>query len=107
MDQLIDINALVIQTFNLCVVIWVLHRFLFRPYLAFLDKEQLERDKLQKDIAESNHVILNAQKEAEEIVALSKKDAKEMANNIVQNAHDEAAGLREQASRDAELVRQR
>ena len=107
MDKLIDFHALIIQSINLLVVLWVLRRFLFVPYLAFLDREKEKREKLQKDIADSAHIVDAAQKKANDIIASSRTEAKTLANEILQNARDEALLVTEEANKEAENARQR
>jgi F-type H+-transporting ATPase subunit b len=105
--ELLDLNALIIQTINLAVVVWVLHRFLFKPYLAHLDEEAAKREKLEKDISASVHIVDDAQIEAKKILDHANTDAKHSATTILENARKDAEKIALEAQRDAELARQK
>lgn len=105
MENLVNWQALIIQTINISIVIFVLWKFFFKPYLAFLDVEASQRTQLEKDIKNSAHIVENAQMEAKKILDDSRLDAKNMANDILDNARNEADAIMQQANTDAELAR--
>lgn len=107
MGTLINIDSLIIQTFNIAVVIFVLWKFFFKPYLAYLDIEKQKRKQLEKDIADSAHIRKNAQLEAQKLLDDSRIDARNMANDIVENARKEADSIVLQANSDAEMARKK
>ena len=76
MANLINTDTLIIQTINLAIVIFVLWKFFFKPYLAYLDAEALKRAKLEKDALASAHIIDSAKTEAEKIRDEARIDAK-------------------------------
>ena len=85
MADLIHVPTLVIQAINLGIIIFVLWKFFFKPYLAFLDVEAQKRVKLDD----------------------ARIDAKTMANEIVENARKEAETIRTEAATEAELARKK
>lgn len=105
--SLIDPSTLAIQTINLAIIVVVLWKFFFKPYLAYLDEENAKREKLQKDIADSAHIVDNANAEAQKILDASRIDARNMANEILENARKDADGIRADAARDAEEARKK
>lgn len=107
MGELIDIQSLIIQTINLAIIVFVLWKFFFKPYLAFLDEEAKKRAKLHEEIAASAHIIENANTEAAKILDDSRIDARSMANDIIENAKKEADDLRSVAALEAEEARKK
>ena len=105
--EIFDLNALIIQSINLIIIVWVLHRFLFKPYLAFLDEEDAKRTQLEKDHAASVHIIDDAKLEARKILEASNKDAKNAAATILENARKSAEEMALEAQREAEHARQK
>lgn len=102
---LIDPSSLAIQTVNIAIIVFVLWKFFFKPYLSFLDEEAQKREKLELDIASSKHIVEGAQAEASKILDEARIDARNMANDIMENARKDADSIRAEAAKDAELAR--
>lgn len=107
MADLIHVPTLVIQAINLGIIVFVLWKFFFKPYLAFLDVEAQKRIQLEEDISSSAHIVDTARTEAEKIRDDARIDAKTMANEIVENARKEAETIRTGAATEAELARKK
>lgn len=105
--QLIDPASLAIQTVNLAIIVFVLWKFFFKPYLAYLDEESAKRAQLEADVANSAHIVQNANAEAAKILDESRIDARNVANEIVENARKDADTLRADAAREAEDARKK
>lgn len=105
--DLINFQTLIFQTINLAIIIVVLWKFFFKPYLAHLDLEAQKRAKLEQDILASAHIVDSANAEAEKIRDEARIDAKNIANEITENARKEADVLRADAARDAEVARKK
>lgn len=105
--SLIDPASLAIQTVNLGIIVFVMWKFFFKPYLAYLDEENAKREKLEKDIANSAYIVENANAEASKILDASRIDARNMANEIIENARKDADTMRADAARDAEEARKK
>ncbi len=105
--QLIDPASLVIQTVNLAIIVFVLWKFFFKPYLTYLDEENTKRIKLEADIANSAHIIDNANAEAAKILDSSRVDARNLANEILENARKDADNMRADAALEAEEARKK
>ena len=84
MADLIHVPTLVIQAINLGIIVFVLWKFFFKPYLAFLDVEAQKRIKLEEDISSSAHIVDTARTEAEKIRDDARIDAKTMANEMLE-----------------------
>lgn len=78
----INISVLIIQIINLAIVIFLLRKFLFKPYLAYVVKQEEK----QKAIDEAANTI-----------AAIKNDAEKEANAILADAHENAHSVREKA----------
>ncbi|MDR2030031.1 MAG: ATP synthase F0 subunit B [Puniceicoccales bacterium] len=102
---------LLAQTFNFCVVAYVLHRFAFRPLLAMADErrrriakglqdaEELQR-RLQRTEAERDALLRDAAQRADAIV----EDARRAAVDI--STKERARSDRELADRNAKALEQ-
>lgn len=58
--ELVNLGSLLIQLINLSVVVFVLYRFIFKPYLAFIDEETAKREALEENVHASEHIISDA-----------------------------------------------
>ena len=105
--ELIDFQSLFIQSVNLAVIIFVLWKFLFSPYLRHLDIEAKKRAELESESAKSKHIIEDAHAQATNIIDQSKLDAKLVASEIVENARKEAAEITARAQADADVAHER
>lgn len=105
--ELVDVSALIFQTINISIIVFVLWKFFFKPYLAFLDMEAKKRAKLEKDAEASAHIIDIANVEANKIRDEARIDAKNMASEIIENARKESEDILADASKEAELARQK
>ncbi len=82
-----NLGSMLIQVINLGIVLFVLKKFLFTPYLALVEKTERE----QKEIA---HV--------HETVAKIRKDAEKEASTLISDAHKKAFDMREHAAKNAQ-----
>jgi F-type H+-transporting ATPase subunit b len=103
--ELIDFSSLFIQTVNIAIIIFVLWRFFFAPYLKFLDEEAKKRTHLEEQLKKSEHIVKDAHAQADNIVDQAKVDAKILASEIVDNARKEATELTAKAHADADAAR--
>ena len=102
--QFFTFETLIIQTVILLVIIWVLNKFVFKPYLAYLDELEEKQKKLEEDYLNIDKLILDANNKKEGILdeARSKwndiiSDAKYLAwrdrSSILEKAESEAENL--------------
>jgi len=98
---------MLIQVVNLAIVLFVLKKFLFDPYLKLVEKTE----KNQKEIAAVHETVANiraeAAKEANELVAEAHKKAFEMREHAAQNAQKHADDIVDQATEQARIIRER
>lgn len=101
-------SSFIIQSINIAVIIYVLRRFVFIPYLAHIDSEILKREELEAKTANATLVVEAANAEAKELLTIAKNDANEIRKNArelakretslaLSKTNDEAAGIKKQA----------
>lgn len=105
MDALFDLSSFIIQAVNFVIVALVLRKFIFVPYMKFLDEEALKRKDLEEKLSESDAILLDAKNEAEKMLDQSRVDARMVASEIVENSRKEAREIAERAQRDADVAR--
>jgi F0F1-type ATP synthase membrane subunit b/b' len=103
--ELIDFSSLFIQAVNVAIIIFVLWKFFFSPYLKFLDEEAKKRAGLEEQLKTSENVVKNAHAQADNIVDQAKVDAKIVATEIIENARKEAVEITTKAHTDADAAR--
>lgn len=104
--ELIDFPTLLIQSVNLAIIFFVLWRFVFRPYLAFLDTETADRQALAHKLAEQDALISQAKSEADALVESARTEARTLSTDIVENAKKEAQDLLTKAQAEAQVMRE-
>ena len=82
----IDVRLFLFQVVNFSILLFVLHRFLYKPFLQILETR---RKKIEESIAQAD-AVARAQKEAEEKMAREMKHAQEKAKFIIEKAIDDA-----------------
>lgn len=104
-------GSFVIQAINLAIIIWILRKFLFVPFLAYLEeteKKQQDIDDAAETIArireesekEANKVISDANAQAFQIRDRAKSVADDKAHKIVADAESQATLIKTQAQQD-------
>ncbi len=105
--------SMLIQVVNLAIVLFVLKKFLFKPYLALVEKTEKDQAeiasvhetvaKIRKDAeAEATSLVSDAHKKAFDMREHAAKNAQKNADDIVDQAEDQARIIRERA--EGEIV---
>ncbi len=68
--------SFIIQFINICIIIYLLNRFLFKPYLQYLDQEDKKRRDLEASYEELEVIKESAKNEAKTIIEEAKNEAK-------------------------------
>jgi len=103
--KLFTLETLMIQVFILVVIIWVLQKWIFKPYLAYLDTEGEKRKKLEDEYKNITLLKENAEKEKEAILEEARKDAEATRNAATSRAKKEAQSITDQAQWEAEALK--
>lgn len=114
--KFVTVETFIIQFIILLIVIWVLNKFLFKPYLAYLDEMELKQKKLEVDYKNIDKLIKNADSDKEEILKearlkwgeiMSEAENiwKKKRENIIFRAENDAKDLFESARSEIEKER--
>ncbi len=110
----VTVETFVIQFVILIVVLYVLNRFVFQPYLSYLDEWESKQKKVEDDYKNIDTLINEKNKEAEKLLsdARSKwnlliEEAEQRAKNkeasLLKIAQESADALLESAKKQAEF----
>lgn len=97
--KFITVETFVIQFIILLIVLWVLNKFLFKPYLAYLDKWEDNQKKLEDDYNNIDKLISEANKKKESIL----DDARNKADILIGDAESLAKSKKEDILAKADL----
>lgn len=111
--EFVTIETFVIQFIILLVVLWVLNKFIFKPYLAYLDEWEAKQEKVKQDYENADAIIAEKTRQGDEILekARSKGNtiieeseslAKSKKEKILQQAESEAKDIKVTAQKDIE-----
>jgi F-type H+-transporting ATPase subunit b len=110
----INIYEIVLQCINICVLIWLLKRFMTKPLSNFL-KERAESIKLniqesessrseaERILSEQKDLLKKAHLDAQEVRVKAEASAKSERETTLNSAKDETARLIENAKKEIEL----
>lgn len=114
--KFVTVETFVIQFIILLLVIWVLNKFIFKPYLAYLDEMEGKQKKLEEDYKNIDKLIKDANVEKEdilkearvkwdEIMSEAENIWKKKRENIIFRAENDAKDLFESARSEIEKER--
>ncbi len=114
--KFVDPSAFVVQFILIIIILWILNKFLFKPYLTYLDKREKRHKKLEKDYNHIDELIKNANDEKEQILLVAKERwneliaeaenlAKQKGNDIVADAKEEAKNVMKSSKEEIERER--
>lgn len=104
MSGFVSIDTFIIQFIILLLIIWVLRKFIFIPYLAYLDKWEDKQKKLEEDYKNIDALIAEANNEKESILKNARKKSDEMLNEAVIIAKNKRVSLLEKAEEEAKWI---
>ncbi len=103
--QFFTLETIVIQTIILLLILWVLNKFIFKPYLEYLDTESEKRKKLESDYNNIEKLNKQAQDEKESILQQARIQWDEIRQNALQIAKKEAWMIKEKAENEAKSMK--
>ncbi len=80
------------------VVLWVLNKFIFRPYLAYLDEWEEKQEKVKADYNNAEAILEEKKREGDEIL----EKARATGNTVIEQAESLANSKKEKIISDAE-----
>jgi len=110
----IDWKILVGQIINFLILLWILNKFVIKPFLALLDKRQKQiaegikkSEEADQSLQKAKLIIREAEaaaeKRAKEIIAAAEKRAKEKSQEILITAEQEKQKIIKNAQETAKL----
>ena len=101
MSGFVGMSALIIQFTILLLIIWVLKKFIFVPYLKYLDKWEDKQKKLEDDYKNIDALVAWAQEEKESILSDARKKSEEMVSEAEAIAKNKKIAIIEKAEKEA------
>lgn len=101
----VNLWSFIIQFINICVIIFVLNKFLFKPYLIYLKKEEQKREEFEQSHMQMEKLISDAKHEAELVLSNAIKEMDVIRKQWELVAHKEAENLIEKARNEASMIK--
>lgn len=95
----VTVQTFVIQFIILLVVLYVLNRFIFKPYLAYLDEWEAKQEKVKQDYENADAIIAEKTRQGDEIL----EKARSKGNTIIEESESLAKAKKEKILADAEV----
>ena len=99
--------SMIIQLVNLAIVLFVLKKFLFDPYLKMVEKTEHDQKEIAHVHATVEKIRKDAEKEANMLVSDAHKKAFEMREHAAKNAAKNADDIVAEATEQARIIRDR
>lgn len=80
--KFVSLDTFFVQFIILFVVLWVLNKFVFKPYLAYLDEWEEKQKKIEKDYKNIDNLVNGANEQKENIL----KEARQKSDEIISEA---------------------
>lgn len=97
--KFVTLETFAIQTVILLIVLWVLNKFVFVPYLAYLDQMEEKQKKVEDDYKNIERITKEAEQNAENIIS----EARVKWESIISEAESIAKKKRENILLKAEI----
>lgn len=98
---------MLIQVVNLAIVLFVLKKFLFTPYLAMVKKTEHDQAEIAAVHETVARIRKDAEKEATDLVSDAHKKAFDMREHAAKNAQKNADDIVSSAEEQARIIRER
>ncbi len=102
-----NLGSMLIQIVNLAVVLFVLKKALFDPYLKLVEKTEKDQKEIENMHATVEKIRKDAEKEATALISDAHKKAFEMREHAAKNAAKNADDIIAQATEQARIIRER
>lgn len=100
-NAFLHFDALVLQTIILFVVLWVLNKFLFQPYLKYLEDYEKKQSKIEQDYRNIDKLVADAESEKQSILEEARKTGDEIISEAESIASKKRASIMEKADKEA------
>lgn len=96
--KFVTVETFVIQFVILLLVIWILNKFVFKPYLAYLDEWEAKQKKVQDDYNNAEAILDEKSRQWDELL----EKARSKGNAVIEEAESLAKAKKEKILADAE-----
>lgn len=96
--QFVTVETFVIQFILLLLVLWILNKFIFQPYLAYLDEWEAKQKKVQEDYKNAEGILEEKRKEGESIL----EHARVKGNTLIEESETLAQSKKEKILEEAQ-----
>ena len=100
--QFVTVETFVMQFVILLVVLWVLNKFVFKPYLAYLDEWEEKQEKVKADYNNAESILAEKQAQGDEML----EKARAKGNAVIEEAEALANSKKEKIISEAEAQAQ-
>jgi len=104
MSGFVSLDTFIIQFIILLLIIWVLKKFIFVPYLKYLDKWEDKQKKIEEDYKNIDALIAKANKDKDSILDDARKKADWMIVEAETIAKTKRANILEKAENEAKAI---
>lgn len=96
--QFVTVETFIIQFIILLIVLWVLNKFVFRPYLAYLDEWEAKQAKVKADYDNADAIVAEKTRQGDEIL----EKARMKWNAVIEEAESLAKTKKDRIISEAE-----
>ena len=89
--EFVTVETFIIQFIILVTVLWVLNKFVFKPYLAYLDEWEAKQEKVKADYNNAEAILEEKRKQGDEIL----EKARATGNKVIEEAEAMASSKRD------------
>jgi len=100
-NAFIYFDALILQTVILFVILWVLNKFLFQPYLKYLEDYEKKQSKIEQDYRNIDKLVADAESEKQTILEKARKTGDEIISEAETIAAKKKTAILEKADKEA------
>ncbi len=100
-NAFLHLDALVLQAIILFVILWVLNKYLFKPYLKYLDEYEKKQAKIEKDYKNIDKLVKDAEDKKEKILKKARKKGDEIISESESLGSSKRDSIIEKAEKDA------
>lgn len=102
--KFVTLETFVIQFIILLIVLWILNKFLFKPYLSYLDSWEDKQKKLEEDYNNIDKLIEKANKDKDDILDDARSQAQAIISDAEGLAKQKKASIIEKAESEAKSI---
>ncbi len=104
MNEFFNPATLIMQSIILLIILWVLHRYLFKPYLKYLDDFEEKQKIIEDNYKDADKILAKAEKKKQELIEQARATSKEIVSNAEELAKNKKEEILSSAENDAKAI---